>query len=69
MCGKRRVRLVTDIQSSDDLLHRADRIPYLCVLRPALCYELEQMSKPDVLCKLSKRFGTNIICNVRFCIG
>jgi len=42
---------------------------YVRVLQPALHYELEQISKNDILRKLKRRFGTKIIRNIRFRLG
>jgi len=42
---------------------------YVRVLQPALHYELEQISKIDVLRKLKKRFGGKTIRDVRFRVG
>jgi predicted nucleic acid-binding Zn ribbon protein len=42
---------------------------YVRVLQPALHYELEQVSKIDILRKLKKRFGTKTIRDVRFRVG
>ena len=42
---------------------------YVRVLQPALHYELEQVSKIDVLRKLKQRFGGKVIRDVRFRIG
>src|SRR2546425_266647 len=42
---------------------------YVRVLQPALHYELEQVSKIDILRKLRQRFGGKIIRDVRFRIG
>jgi predicted nucleic acid-binding Zn ribbon protein len=44
-------------------------ILYVRVLQPALHYELEQVSKIDILRKLKQRFGARIIRDVRFRIG
>jgi predicted nucleic acid-binding Zn ribbon protein len=44
-------------------------ILYVRVLQPALHYELEQVSKADLLRKLKKRFGARIIRDVRFRLG
>jgi predicted nucleic acid-binding Zn ribbon protein len=44
-------------------------ILYVRVLQPALHYELEQVSKIDILRKLKQRFGTKIIRDVRFRVG
>jgi predicted nucleic acid-binding Zn ribbon protein len=42
---------------------------YVRVLQPALHYELEQVSKMDILRKLKKRFGGKIIRDLRFRVG
>ena len=42
---------------------------YVRVLQPALHYELEQVSKIEVLRKLKKRFGGKTIRDVRFRVG
>lgn len=44
-------------------------ILYVRVLQPALHYELEQVSKIDILRKLKQRFGVKIIRDVRFRVG
>jgi predicted nucleic acid-binding Zn ribbon protein len=44
-------------------------ILYVRVLQPALHYELEQVSKIDILRKLKKRFGGKTIRDVRFRVG
>ena len=44
----------------------ARRILYVRVLQPALHYELEQISKPEILRKLKQRFGSKTIRDVRF---
>jgi predicted nucleic acid-binding Zn ribbon protein len=44
-------------------------ILYVRVLQPALHYELEQISKIDILRKLKQRFGGNIVRDVRFRVG
>jgi predicted nucleic acid-binding Zn ribbon protein len=46
-----------------------DGILYVRVLQPALHYELELISKDQILRKLRKRFGTRTIRDVRFRIG
>src|SRR5437773_10745078 len=46
-----------------------DGILYVRVLQPALHYELEQVSKIDILRKLKKRFGGKTIRDVRFRVG
>jgi predicted nucleic acid-binding Zn ribbon protein len=46
-----------------------DGILYVRVLQPALHYELEQISKIDILRKLKQRFGPKIIRDVRFRVG
>jgi predicted nucleic acid-binding Zn ribbon protein len=42
---------------------------YVRVLQPALHYELEQVSKIDILRKLKKRFGGKTVCDIRFRVG
>jgi len=42
---------------------------YVRVLQPALHYELEQISKSEILRKLKQRFGSKTIRDVRFRIG
>jgi predicted nucleic acid-binding Zn ribbon protein len=42
---------------------------YVRVLQPALHYELEQISKADILRKLKQRFGPKIIRDLRFRVG
>jgi len=42
---------------------------YVRVLRPASHYELEQISKSEILRKLKQRFGSKVIRNVRFRVG
>jgi predicted nucleic acid-binding Zn ribbon protein len=42
---------------------------YVRVLQPALHYELEQVSKIDILRKLKQRFGGKIVRDVRFRLG
>jgi predicted nucleic acid-binding Zn ribbon protein len=42
---------------------------YVRVLQPALHYELEQVSKIEILRKLKKRFGTKSIRDIRFRVG
>jgi predicted nucleic acid-binding Zn ribbon protein len=42
---------------------------YVRVLQPALHYELEQISKSQILRKLKQRFGTKTIRDVRFRVG
>lgn len=44
-------------------------ILYVRVLQPALHYELEQVSKIDILRKLKQRFGGKTVRDVRFRIG
>jgi hypothetical protein len=43
--------------------------PYVRVLQPALHYELEQVSKTDILRKLKQRFGGKTIRDIRFRVG
>jgi len=42
---------------------------YVRVLQPALHYELEQISKSEILRKLKLRFGSKTIRDVRFRVG
>ncbi len=42
---------------------------YVRVLQPALHYELEQVSKTEILRKLKKRFGGKTIHDIRFRVG
>jgi predicted nucleic acid-binding Zn ribbon protein len=42
---------------------------YVRVLQPALHYELEQISRNDILRKLRRRFGTRLIRTIRFRLG
>jgi predicted nucleic acid-binding Zn ribbon protein len=42
---------------------------YVRVLQPALHYELEQISKIDILRKLKQRFGGKTIRDIRFRVG
>jgi predicted nucleic acid-binding Zn ribbon protein len=44
-------------------------ILYVRVLQPALHYELEQISKTEVLRKLKQRFGSKTIRDIRFRVG
>src|SRR5213593_332657 len=46
-----------------------DGILYVRVLQPALHYELEQVSKIEILRKLKQRFGGKTIRDVRFRVG
>lgn len=39
------------------------------VLQPALHYELERVSKPELLRKLKTRFGSRVIRDLRFRLG
>jgi predicted nucleic acid-binding Zn ribbon protein len=42
---------------------------YVRVLQPALHYELEQVSKIDILRKLKQRFGGKVVRDIRFRVG
>ena len=44
-------------------------ILYVRVLQPALHYELEQISKTEILRKLKQRFGGKTIRDLRFRVG
>ena len=42
---------------------------YVRVLQPALHYQLEQISKPEIVRKLKQRFGAKVIRDIRFRVG
>ena len=42
---------------------------FVRVLQPALHYQFEQISKPEILRKLKQRFGSKIIRDIRFRLG
>lgn len=42
---------------------------YVRVLQPALHYQFEQISKPEILRKLKQRFGPRTIKQIRFRLG
>ena len=42
---------------------------YVRVLQPALHYELEQVSKAEILRKLKQRFGGKTIREIKFRVG
>jgi predicted nucleic acid-binding Zn ribbon protein len=44
-------------------------ILYVHVLQPALHYELERVTKPEILRKLKQRFGGKVIRDLRFRLG
>ena len=44
-------------------------ILYVRVLQPALHYELDQISKTEILRKLKQRFGGKTIRDIRFRVG
>lgn len=44
-------------------------ILYVHVLQPALHYELERVTKPEILRKLKQRFGARTIRDLRFRLG
>lgn len=46
-----------------------DGILIVRVLQPALHYQFEQISKPDILRKLKQRFGPKTIRDIRFRVG
>ena len=46
-----------------------DGVLYVRVLQPALHYELEQISKSEILRKLKQRFGGKTVRDVRFRVG
>ena len=54
---------------SCNLLALREGVVYVRVLQPALHYELEQVSKIDILRKLKQRFGGKVIRDIRFRVG
>ena len=44
-------------------------ILYVHVLQPALHYELDRITKPQILRKLKQRFGARVIRDLRFRLG
>jgi predicted nucleic acid-binding Zn ribbon protein len=46
-----------------------DGILYVRVLQPALHFELDQVSKIEILRKLKRRFGSKTIRDIRFRVG
>src|SRR3982750_3219930 len=46
-----------------------DGVLYVRVLQPALHYELEQISRTQILRKLKQRFGSRTIRDVKFRVG
>ncbi|MDQ6765658.1 MAG: DUF721 domain-containing protein, partial [Verrucomicrobiota bacterium] len=46
-----------------------ERVLFVRVLQPALHYQFEAISKPEILRKLKRRFGGKTIQNVRFRLG
>ncbi len=46
-----------------------DGVLYVRVLQPALHYELEQVSKAQILRKLKQRFGAKVIQTIKFRLG
>lgn len=46
-----------------------DRVLYVRVLQPTLHYQLEQISRPEILRKLKERFGASVMRDVRFRVG
>jgi predicted nucleic acid-binding Zn ribbon protein len=42
---------------------------FVRVLQPALHYQLEQISKAEILRKLKQRFGAKVVRDVRFRVG
>lgn len=50
-------------------IHLREGVLYVRVLQPALHYELEQISKAQILRKLKQRFGTRKVRDLRFRIG
>jgi predicted nucleic acid-binding Zn ribbon protein len=46
-----------------------DGVLYVHVLQPALHYELERVTKPEIVRKLKQRFGARTIRDLRFRLG
>jgi predicted nucleic acid-binding Zn ribbon protein len=46
-----------------------DGVLYVHVLQPALHYELDRVTRPEILRKLKKRFGGKVIRELRFRLG
>ena len=46
-----------------------DGILYVHVLQPALHYELERVTKPEIVRKLKQRFGARTVRDLRFRLG
>jgi predicted nucleic acid-binding Zn ribbon protein len=46
-----------------------DGILYVHVLQPALHYELDRITRPEILRKLKRRFGGKVIRDLRFRLG
>jgi hypothetical protein len=64
------VKIVADfIAARSTPIALRDGVLYVCVLQPALHYELEQISKSEILRKGKQRFGAKTIRDIRFRIG
>jgi Dna[CI] antecedent, DciA len=59
----------TSLPRSQRRLLLREGILYVRVLQPALHYELEQISKSEILRKLKQRFGGKPFRDVRFRVG
>ena len=46
-----------------------DGVLFVRVLQPALHYQFETISKPEILRKLKQRFGTKTVRQIRFRLG
>ena len=46
-----------------------DGVLFVRVLQPALHYQFETISKPEILRKLKQRFGARVIRDIRFRVG
>jgi predicted nucleic acid-binding Zn ribbon protein len=46
-----------------------ESVLHVRVLQPALHYQLEQISKAEILRKLKQRFGAKVVRDVRFRVG
>jgi len=68
-CGCHQGHLGDFIAAHSTPVALREGILYVRVLQPALHYELEQISKPEILRKLKQRFGSKTIRDVRFRVG
>ena len=67
MLGQKPLGPLIAVRSTPVALREA--VIYDWVLQPALHYELEQISKSEILRKLKQRFGGKTIRDLRFRVG